>query len=277
MALELVFLGAATSVAALALWALAGVSIAARSELVSERAAFWSVVGPVLGAGLAFAFFAGWAIQEPDPSDEWIDRGLFIVAAIVGLVTARAVLRALTSLFGKADVPVGTVGLLRPSVRVTRAFREAVDDETLEAAVAHEEAHRRCYDPLRIWLLALATDLQWPVPGARARFERWLHALEMARDDEALAHGATPGGLASAILAAARLHGARRRTAAAVAGTERGLALRVRRLLRGDAKPRVPSGGRRALALVCAALVAACWLGHAWGEVVLGVLPGVGR
>ena len=277
MALELVFLGAATSVAALVMWGLAAIRGLLRPARMTERAAFWAAVGPTLGAALVFAFFVGWALQEPDPSDEWIDHGLFLITGAAGLVAIRAGLRALASLFARESVPVGTVGLLRPRIRVCREFRDAVDEETLRSAIAHEEAHRRHRDPLRIWLLALASDLAWPIPGARARFERWLTALEMARDDEALAHGATPGGLVSAILIAARLSSTASRTSAAMAGTQNGFATRVRRLLSGDARAHTPRRTHATSTLVGAALFVACGLGYVWGDALLGVLPGVGR
>jgi beta-lactamase regulating signal transducer with metallopeptidase domain len=68
----------------------------------------------------------------------------------------------------------------------------------------HERAHARHWDPLRIWLTQLATDLQWPCPQARERLRRWLLALELARDEEARATGAEGTDLADAILASAR-------------------------------------------------------------------------
>ena len=78
-----------------------------------------------------------------------------------------------------------TVALLRPRVVVCETFGAQLDEHALAAALAHEQAHARHRDPLRIWLAQIVTDLQWPLSGARARFEQWLFALELARDEEA--------------------------------------------------------------------------------------------
>jgi beta-lactamase regulating signal transducer with metallopeptidase domain len=82
---------------------------------------------------------------------------------------------------------------------------KALDDRTIEAALAHERAHARHRDPLRIWLAQLAIDLQWPWPQAHKRFRLWIVALELARDEEARASGVDGSDLATAILASARL------------------------------------------------------------------------
>ncbi len=275
MQLSIVFAAVAASVALFALFSTSAL-LSLGSRPTSERGRFWALAAPVLAAGLAFAFFAGWAAQEPDPSDEWVARGLFVPGVIAVLSLARALLRALASLRAKVQVPVATLGIVSPRVEVSETFRAAVGDDVLDAALAHEEAHRRHRDPLRIWLAALAADLQWPIPGAPARFERWLAALEIERDDEALANGASPVALAEAIVVAARLSTSHEGALARVSGSANGLACRVRRLLRGEAQPRRPT--RRVSApLMMAAVSLACWLGHDFGDLLIAILPGVGR
>src|SRR6266478_2842093 len=74
----------------------------------------------------------------------------------------------------------------------------------VNAVLEHARAHARHCDPLRIWLVQLATDLQWPWPQAHERLRRWLLALELARDEEARATGIEGTDLANAILASAR-------------------------------------------------------------------------
>lgn len=280
MALELVFFGLSTALAVCALWTVAALSHLARRSNAdsSERVAFWLVVAPVAAAGFVLAFFAGWAAQEPDPSDEWLKVGLWCLSALTVLASARAALRAIRALRIPPGLPIGTVGLLSPRIVVSPDFEAATDEAGLRAALAHEAAHRRHRDPLRIWLVALATDLQWPLPGARARFDSWLVALEVERDEEALAAGADRGALAGAILAAAKLAGRGARGAAvASAGAEPGVAVRVRRLLRGERSAPRPTSRRWSVVFLCTGALAMAWLGHGWGDALLAVLPGIGR
>lgn len=106
-------------------------------------------------------------------------------------------------------------GVLRPRILISPRLANALQDRELEAVVEHERAHARHRDPLRLWLAQLATDLQWPWPQARVRFRAWIHALELARDEEALARGVDGADLAAAILVSVRLYqdGAERGTA----------------------------------------------------------------
>src|SRR5216683_1261847 len=105
----------------------------------------------------------------------------------------------------EGEVVTATVGLLRPWVLFSPYLAKTLDERTIEAALAHERAHARHRDPLRIWLAQLATDLQWAWPQAHKRFRLWIVALELARDEEARASGVDGSDLATAVLASARL------------------------------------------------------------------------
>src|SRR5262249_36567356 len=142
--------------------------------------------------------------------------------------------------------PIATVGLVRPRVVVAEDLCDALDPAALTAALAHECVHVRHRDPLRIWLAQIATDLQWPSPSARRRFERWLASLQLARDEEARVGGASGDDLAAAVVAVARMPwhplGA---AIAGLTGAETSLASRVHRLL----APLPHDRGRRPIAL----------------------------
>jgi hypothetical protein len=202
-----------------------------------------------------------------------------------------------------------TIGLLRPRVVLAPQVREQLDAAALRAVTAHEEAHARHRDPLRLWMAQLATDLQWPLPSARRRFLAWRVALELARDDEAVARGVDGGDLAAGLLAVARLgarvgeggRGTRRAGSASRAAGEvmmaglgaelasRAFRQRVTRLIEGAGRPplaRRASAGRcggascralwgraAALTLAGAALIA---LGYVHGELVVASLIGLG-
>jgi beta-lactamase regulating signal transducer with metallopeptidase domain len=169
--------------------------------------------------------------------------------------------------------PISTVGLWRPRVVAAEELDGALDPAALRAALAHERAHVRHRDPLRIWLAQIATDLQWPSPWARRRFEHWVTALELARDEQARLDGASGEDLAAAVVAVARMPW-RRRTAALVGltGAETSLVSRVHRLL----APVPPDGARPSIVLplaVLLVLVASVVVGAAYGDDLLRAMP----
>ncbi len=247
-----------------------------------ERAAWWRLWLPLAPAAIALALLVGWALQEPSETDELLRPTALALAVPLGLVWARALVRAARALRVRdAGAPAAVVGLLRPRVVIDRAFERTLDGAALEAARAHEAAHARHRDPLRIWLAQIACDLQWPFGAAPARLAAWLDALELARDDEARRGGVRGEDLASALVSAARLAPHARLGAAAIAmlGTpEALLAARVSRLLQPlDAVAPRASTSTTTTRLVVAALVAtvagAALAGWTHGDLVLRALP----
>jgi hypothetical protein len=182
-----------------------------------ERHAWRRIWLPLLPAALVLAFLVGWALQEPEQA-EGIEPVLLLPAALFGFHMLRAVLRAVRALRAPAHGPVAmTAGLWRPRIHIAPELAARLDEHALRAALAHEVAHARHHDPLRLWLAQLATDLQWPLTAApRRRFADWREALELARDAEACEH-VEGSDLAAALIEAARLSRAR------VAGTAVGL------------------------------------------------------
>jgi hypothetical protein len=241
----------------------------------SERATWRRLWGPLLPAAAALALLVGWALQEPSTTDELLRPVAALAALPAALVWARAAWRASRALCARVDAPAAVVGLLRPRVRIDARLGALVSPAGLAAARAHEEAHARHRDPLRIWLAQLATDLQWPFGGAAARFAAWLEALELARDDEARRAGARGEDLAEALVGAARLTAAPARPAALARldGPGGALAARVDRLLAPlETEPGPARGGVTFLA-IAATLLTAAWLGFAHGDVALRALP----
>ncbi|TAM85724.1 MAG: hypothetical protein EPN41_11500 [Candidimonas sp.] len=166
----------------------------------------WLPVIPTLVIG---AWLCGWALQAPDPVRLPLGRTVIALACMpFALVALRALLRAIWVLLREpTDLPVCTVGLLRPRIIFSPFLARNLETRLLRAAWEHELAHARHHDPLRIWLAQIATDLQWPWPPAGRRFAAWLETLEWARDDEARSRGVAGTDLASALVAVAR-HGA---------------------------------------------------------------------
>lgn len=246
----------------------------------SERHAWLQLWIPLVPGALVIAMLLGWALLEPDNAES-VPWPVAFAALPFATLLVRALVRAVRALLrDPGDGPAVTVGLLRPRVTFSPRLVARLDPAALSAAEQHELAHARHLDPLRIWLAQLATDLMWPWPAASRRFRQWLHALELARDEEARMAGAHGEDLAAAIVAAAQLRVGRSPASTLVAGllgNEAALKERVRRLLEPmhstSTKPRRPF----LLLLVGVALGIAIAFGAILGEAtvraVLGAAP----
>ncbi len=94
------------------------------------------------------------------------------------------------------------VGLVRPVVVVSTGTIAALSEQQLEAVLAHEHAHARRHDPLRLLLAAIAAEVLGVLPGAGSLRRRYADLLEVAADHRAIEEvGHAP--LAGAILAIA--------------------------------------------------------------------------
>ena len=177
----------------------------APSGRVLERRAWRRVWLPLVPAALLFAALCGWAIVEPAAAERVPNR-LLLGALPFAAVLLRAAWRALRSgTSAHRSLAIGTVGLFRPRIILSPHIAARLDAPALAAAVAHERAHMRHWDPLRLWLAQLGSDLLWPWPAAEARFLRWRQALELARDEEARLSGIAGPDLAAAILSSVQL------------------------------------------------------------------------
>lgn len=252
---------------------------------IAERRAWLQLWLPVIPTLVVAAWLCGWALREPDPVHDHVDSSWLVAACLpFAVIVFRAALRAAWALLREpAELPICTVGLWRPRVLFSPLLARTLDEEQVRAAWEHEQAHVRHRDPLRIWLAQTATDLQWPWPWARERFDAWLEILECARDDEARCHGASGVDLAAAVVATARhfsaaleSYGARGISPidAALLGDARSLHTRITRLL--SPLPDIAGTqawlryGDTAVAVVLATLAAvACALGAVYGELIL--------
>ena len=254
----------------------------AASARVAEQRAWQQMLTPVLAMLIVAALLCGWALREPDPVRARFDHGMLIGASLpFAVLSLRAVLRAAWALWGEpVELPICTVGLLRPRIVFDPHFARTLDEAQIDAALEHERAHARHRDPLRIWLAQWATDLQWPWPAARRRFDAWLELLEHARDEEARRHGAAGIDLAAAVVATARRAQAAPRAPyaacaqASLLGDARSLARRVERLLApladdGEVPRRAAAGTRTVLAQVAVLLGGALLVGALYGNAVL--------
>jgi len=200
-------------------------------ETTDERVAWRRLWGPAIPAAAPLFLLLGFAIAAPERPQS-IGWTRLVAMAPFAFVWIRAGLRAVRGAFARGSAPAATIGLVRPRVELGDELRASLDEGELRAVLAHEEAHARHLDPLRIWLAQVLTDLQWPVSRAQLRQRTWLDALELARDDEAARQpGVEATDLASALVKAARLAGPSVRAHAALTRGDALVATRVRRLL----------------------------------------------
>jgi hypothetical protein len=259
-----------------------GAWLSTRSRLTPgferERAAWLRLWWPLTPALIVAAWLCGWALSQPDPVPDRVGPLVFIVCAPFVWIGVRAILRAGWSLLSGAEqFGIATIGLIRPHIVFAPELARLLDDRAIQAALAHERAHVRHRDPLRIWIAQFVTDLQWPWTSAQKRFERWLAALERARDDEARAEGIEGADLAAALVASVRFHrniAGAAGVCARLTGDRSALEERVARLLQpvaSEPKDRTPTTLQVAF-LLSLALVVAVALGVVYGEQFVGTL-----
>ena len=164
--------------------------------------------------------------------------------------------------------PAFTVGWLTPHIFVARTLSRTLSEAELEAVLAHEVAHVRRRDPLRLFVLrGLASTLFW-LPAIRRLVEDLADEAEIAADDAvAPSHRLA---LASAILRVARAHVHTVDTSEPAIGFHRDhmIERRIRRMA-GEAPLVVSHVSRRSIAAAAIALLAV-W---ASGVMVLHPLP----
>jgi len=241
-----------------------------------ERRQWFALWWPAAPTLIVTTWLCGWALSQPDPVRDPVGPLLFIVCVPFGLIVLRAAARALWSLArSPGDCGVATVGILRPHIVFAPQFAKRLDDRAIAAALAHERAHIRHRDPLRIWIAQLVTDLQWPWQSAQDRFVSWLSALELARDDEARADGVDGADLAAALIGSLRFQcGQCPAAAAGLIGRPEAVQARIARLLRPlpSTLPARDHARRAFVALLLFALGLALVFGITYGERVIGPL-----
>jgi beta-lactamase regulating signal transducer with metallopeptidase domain len=178
------------------------------------------------------------------------------------------------------------VGVRDPFLVLDRRLLEALDELELEGVLAHELAHVARRDNLVAWLVAFARDVVCFVPGASSAVRALHREREGAADQDAVAVTGRPAALASGLLRAMDLAGARPRTAQGCAALveEAGLVQRVRSLVELETPT---SSSRRhhaevlvaaavsLLAIAAAGIVPSLLTGAAGERDALGVLVGV--
>jgi len=155
------------------------------------------------------------------------------------------------------------VGFLPSWVYVTEGLVKLLDADELEAVIAHESAHARRRDNLKLLVAQVLFGPTIIMPSAHAAYRRLRASLERAADQTALQSESREGALSSALLTAVRKlresspPGEARGLRARLAAKHRDefVAERVRRAVEAGAGQR--SAPRRAVLLLPSAVLAA--------------------
>ncbi|MEE2049688.1 M56 family metallopeptidase [Nocardiopsis tropica] len=119
--------------------------------------------------------------------------------ARVSRIAARFGLTGRVRVVDDEDPYAFTHGYLRPGVVLSVALARALDDAQLSAVLAHESAHVRGRDPLKVLVARLVVSREFHLPLLRHVSARFVAGRELAADRRALrACGA--GAVAGALL-----------------------------------------------------------------------------
>lgn len=227
---------------------------------------------------------------------EWIVSGglvalvlTWVIAAGTRLVGARAklgLLRALsrpstdmaaTHIVSSRRHFVFTAGILRPQIFLSSALLQAVDPNEPATVIAHEHAHQRRRDGLRLFIADLFGGLHWP-PIRRLILADLHLAIEQACDEVAAEQSGDRLQVAETILHLTRLIGSPTPRLASVeaAFTGSDAAVRIEGLLRPPIPQRpavLASVSILAAGLLVLAFASSDWWHHS-AETLLGYLLG---
>lgn len=165
-------------------------------------------------------------------------------ALFLGAWTRRGLDRASAATAGSRRVRVLPVdeaqafvlGLLRPTIYITRGLTSGPQRGHLDAVLAHERAHLARRDPLRRFVAGIA--LAFHLPGIAGRIDRALsQAQELAADEAAARSIGSRGRVAGALVALAKARPRAPQGALAFVGSE--VETRVVQLM--DTRPRSDS------------------------------------
>jgi hypothetical protein len=178
----------------------------ARTRILRSSATLLLLIGALLSAGMLLA-----AIHAAffHPLVRVADAVLIVVGGGVGIASAaafagsivrqlrahRAVARRLAPLQLRRGVVEDAVprafavGLVRPRVLVTTGALETLAPAELTALLAHEHAHVRRHDALRLLVVRAFADGLFFCPGARLLAARLATLAELQADEAADRHG----------------------------------------------------------------------------------------
>ncbi len=215
-----------------------GALMAQVASLVPVLGSPWPL-GALAGVGMVLGSGRVWLVWR---------RERAILAACRAPASERAVaaqegLRRLSEAAGLHRLPrllvyprgayVCALGLRRPAIVVSENLLRSLDEEEIEAILAHEVAHLCRRDYVRNWLGLLARAALFFLPAGILSGWRFAEARERQADDLAVAYTGKPLALAAALVAVwqRRAEGLELGVPTGLVGDAGGFEGRVRRLL----------------------------------------------
>lgn len=93
-----------------------------------------------------------------------------------------------------------TMGFIRPKILLSTGLISLLNDDELEAVIAHEMAHKENRDPLTIFLITLCSSTMWYIPILKWFNQQYRIIKELAADEYAIEKQGTTVHLGSALL-----------------------------------------------------------------------------
>lgn len=115
----------------------------------------------------------------------WVADHRVPLAGSLAAAVAEVGLSGRVRLVATGEKLAATTGLARPYVVVSTGLVDALDSDELLAVLAHEHAHLRGRDPLRVLLARTVVAHLWFLPVARDLHHRARFGYELAADRDA--------------------------------------------------------------------------------------------
>lgn len=93
-----------------------------------------------------------------------------------------------------------TMGFIQPKIVLSTALMNLLDEDELDAVIAHEMLHQQNRDPLTIFLMTLFSATMWYIPILKWFNKQYRIMKELAADEFAIQKQDTPLHLSSALL-----------------------------------------------------------------------------
>jgi Zn-dependent protease with chaperone function len=232
----LLTLNVIASLAAIAFWF--ALRLRAKTWPVTARAGllFALRLFPMLSAltVVLTLFIPSYLAYEPRPADEVINLKIAVMAIVAGFGLAlmawralalwRATQRLTADWLSHAErvtidglsIPafrfahpfpvLAVVGVFRPRLFIADGVLNALDEDELAAALAHEAAHVAARDHFKLSTMRACRDVFATFPGSRALERAWAAEAEAAADERAARGGtAVALSLAAALIKIARI------------------------------------------------------------------------
>lgn len=132
-----------------------------------------------------------------------------------------------------------TMGFFRPHIVISTGLLDMLETDEVEAVILHETHHLQHFDPLKIFLVTLLSEVMWYVPFTKHLAHDYKTLRELLADQYAIRKMGTSEHLGRALLKLAK-NAPSRFNVMAVSVTETTINYRIKQLLDPDRPVRLP-------------------------------------